>query len=308
MNAIKSFFKTMYQNKQAFVGMIILAVFLLTALVGTKIVPLDLSTDFANRYQPPSLAHPFGTDYVGNDLFQQIVHGTKSVLYIGLLASLFTVVLGFFLGALAGFAGGVVDKVISLIAQILISIPIFPIQLIIAVVFPIKNTVMLAVVLAVLSWALLARNVRASILSLKQREFVLACRIMGMPQWYVIFKEILPNVTSYLASTFVLNTNAAISSSVALMLLGMAPYDITHWSIILSNATTQANSGMNTAGIFNMMVPTIAFVLLQMSLVFFANGLDEALNPRLRSAGSVKRKKTFSHLRRVIQHSGKVGA
>lgn len=308
MNAIKSFFKTMYQNKQAFVGMIILAVFLLTALVGTKIVPLDLSTDFANRYQPPSLAHPFGTDYVGNDLFQQIVHGTKSVLYIGLLASLFTVVLGFFLGALAGFAGGVVDKVISLIAQILISIPIFPIQLIIAVVFPIKNTVMLAVVLAVLSWALLARNVRASILSLKQREFVLACRIMGMPQWYVIFKEILPNVTSYLASTFVLNTNAAISSSVALMLLGMAPYDITHWSIILSNATTQANSGMNTAGIFNMMVPTIAFVLLQMSLVFFANGLDEALNPRLRSAGSVKRKKMFSHLRRVIQHSGKVGA
>lgn len=308
MNAIKSFFKTMYQNKQAFVGMIILAVFLLTALVGTKVVPLDLSTDFANRYQPPSLAHPFGTDYVGNDLFQQIVHGTKSVLYIGLLASLFTVVLGFFLGALAGFAGGVVDKVISLIAQILISIPIFPIQLIIAVVFPIKNTVMLAVVLAVLSWALLARNVRASILSLKQREFVLACRIMGMPQWYVIFKEILPNVTSYLASTFVLNTNAAISSSVALMLLGMAPYDITHWSIILSNATTQANSGMNTAGIFNMMVPTIAFVLLQMSLVFFANGLDEALNPRLRSAGSVKRKKTFSHLRRVVQHSGKVGA
>ena len=157
---------------------------------------------------------------------------------------------------------------------------------------------MLAVVLAILSWALLARNVRASILSLKQREFVLACKIMGMPKWYIIFKEILPNVTSYLASTFVLNTNAAISSSVALMLLGMAPYDVTHWSIILSNATAQANSGMNTAGIFNMMVPTIAFILLQMSLVFFANGLDEALNPRLRAAGSVKRKKdSFSLLK-----------
>lgn len=293
MNAIKSFFRTMYQNKQAFIGMIILSVFLLIALVGTKVVPLDLSTDFANRYQPPSWAHPFGTDYVGNDLFQQIVHGTKPVLYIGLLASFFTVTLGFFLGALAGFAGGIVDKIISLIAQILISIPIFPIQLIIAVVFPIKNTIMLAVVLAVLSWALLARNVRATILSLKQREFVLACRIMGLPQWYIIFKEILPNVTSYLASTFVLNTNAAIASSVALMLLGMAPYDITHWSIILSNATTQANSGMNTAGIFNMLVPAIAFVLLQMSLVFFANGLDEALNPRLRAAGKAKRQRRF---------------
>lgn len=272
MNVIKSFFRTMYQNKQAFIGMIILSVFLLIALVGTKVVPLDLSTDFANRYQPPSW---------------------KPVLYIGLLASFFTVTLGFFLGALAGFAGGVVDKIISLIAQILISIPIFPIQLIIAVVFPIKNTIMLAVVLAVLSWALLARNVRATILSLKQREFVLACRIMGLPQWYIIFKEILPNVTSYLASTFVLNTNAAIASSVALMLLGMAPYDITHWSIILSNATTQANSGMNTAGIFNMLVPAIAFVLLQMSLVFFANGLDEALNPRLRAAGKAKRQRRF---------------
>lgn len=289
MKTIKVFFRTMYQNKQAFVGMIILIIFLLTAIVGTKIVPLDLATDFANRYQLPSLAHPLGTDYVGNDLFQQIVHGTKSVLYIGLLASLFTVILGFFLGALAGFAGGIIDKVISLIAQILISVPIFPIQLIIAVVFPIKSTIMLAVVLAILSWAQLARNVRSTILSLKQREFVLVDRIMGMPRWYIIFKEILPNVTSYLASTFVLNTNAAIASSVALMMLGMAPYDVTHWSIILSNATSQAASGMNTAGIFNMMVPTFAFVLLQMSLIFFANGLDEALNPRLRSAASAKK-------------------
>ncbi len=291
MNTIKSFFKTMYQNKQAFVGMIILIFFILTATVGTKVVPLDLGTDFENRYQMPSLSHPLGTDYVGNDLFQQIVHGTKSVLYIGLLASLFTVALGFFLGALAGFAGGVVDRIISLVAQILISVPIFPIQLIIAVVFPIKSTVMLAVVLAILSWAQLARNVRSTILSLKQREFVLVDRIMGMPQWYIIFKEILPNVTSYLASTFVLNTNAAIASSVALMMLGMAPYDVTHWSIILSNATAQAASGMNTAGIFNMLVPTLAFVLLQMSLIFFANGLDEALNPRLRSAASVKKNK-----------------
>lgn len=281
----------MYQNKQAFVGMIILIFFILTATVGTKVVPLDLGTDFENRYQMPSLSHPLGTDYVGNDLFQQIVHGTKSVLYIGLLASLFTVALGFFLGALAGFAGGVVDRIISLVAQILISVPIFPIQLIIAVVFPIKSTVMLAVVLAILSWAQLARNVRSTILSLKQREFVLVDRIMGMPQWYIIFKEILPNVTSYLASTFVLNTNAAIASSVALMMLGMAPYDVTHWSIILSNATAQAASGMNTAGIFNMLVPTLAFVLLQMSLIFFANGLDEALNPRLRSAASAKKNK-----------------
>ena len=80
----------MYQNKQAFAGMIILAVFVLIATVGTKVVPLDLGTDFNNRYQMPSLSHPLGTDYVGNDLFQQIVHGTKSVLYIGLLASLFT--------------------------------------------------------------------------------------------------------------------------------------------------------------------------------------------------------------------------
>lgn len=291
MNTIKSFFKTMYQNKQAFVGMIILIFFILTATVGTKVVPLDLGTDFENRYQMPSLSHPLGTDYVGNDLFQQIVHGTKSVLYIGLLASLFTVALGFFLGALAGFAGGIVDRIISLVAQILISVPIFPIQLIIAVVFPIKSTVMLAVVLAILSWAQLARNVRSTILSLKQREFVLVDRIMGMPQWYIIFKEILPNVTSYLASTFVLNTNAAIASSVALMMLGMAPYDVTHWSIILSNATAQAASGMNTAGIFNMLVPTFAFVLLQMSLIFFANGLDEALNPRLRSAASAKKNK-----------------
>ncbi len=289
MEGIKSFFRVMYNNKQAFAGMIILALFLVMAVLGPLAVPLDLGTDFLNRYQFPSLRHPFGTDYVGNDLFQQIVHGSRSVLFIGLLASFFTVILGFALGALAGFAGGITDKVISMLIQLLISIPIFPVQLIIAVVFPVRNVIMLAVVLAVLSWAWLARNVRAAILSLKQREFVLVCRIMGLPKFHIIFKEILPNVTSYLASTFVLNTNSAIAASVGLMLLGMAPYDATHWSIMLSNASTQANSGMNTAGIFNMLVPTAAFILLQMSLIFFANGLDEALNPRLRTTNKVRK-------------------
>ncbi len=291
MEAIKSFFATMYHNKQAFIGMIILFFFLLQAVLGPLIIPLDMGTDFLNRYQGPSLQHPLGTDYVGNDLFQQIVHGTRSVLFIGLLASLFTVILGFALGALAGFAGGIVDKIISMVIQILISVPIFPIQLIIAVIFPVRNVLMLAVVLAVLSWAWLARNVRATILSLKEREFVLVCRIMGLSQRHIIFKEILPNVMSYLASTFVLNTNSAIATSVGLMLLGMAPYEPTHWSIMLNNAAAQANSGMNTAGIFNMMVPTAAFVLLQMSLIFFANGLDEALNPRLRASYKVRKKK-----------------
>ncbi len=291
MGNVKSFFRVIYNNKQAFAGMIILGLFLIMAVFGPLVVPLNLSTDFLNRYQFPSFHHPFGTDYVGNDLFQQIVHGSRSVLFIGLLASLFTVILGFALGALAGFAGGIADKIISMLIQVLISIPIFPVQLIIAVVFPVRNVVMLAVVLAVLSWAWLARNVRAAILSLKQREFVLVCRIMGLPKYHIIFKEILPNVTSYLASTFVLNTNSEIAASVGLMLLGMAPYDATHWSIMLSNASTQANSGMNTAGIFNMMVPTAAFILLQMSLIFFANGLDEALNPRLRATNKVRKTK-----------------
>ncbi|MEG6611397.1 ABC transporter permease, partial [Pseudoclostridium thermosuccinogenes] len=80
MEVIKSFFKTMYDNKQAFVGMIILLFFVVMATFGPMVVPLDLSTDFLNRYQWPSFAHPLGTDYVGNDLFQQIVHGSRSVL------------------------------------------------------------------------------------------------------------------------------------------------------------------------------------------------------------------------------------
>jgi len=288
MEAIKTFFRTMYQNKQAFVGMLILIGFLLMATVGRMIVPLDLSTDFPNRFQLPSLAHPFGTDHVGNDLFQQIVHGSASVLFIGLLASFFTVTLGFFLGALAGFVGGAVDKIISLVAQILVTIPLFPIQLIIAVVFPIQSVITLAVVLACLTWGWLALNVRSTILSLKQRDFVLICRIMGLPKTHIIFKEIFPNITSWLAATFVLNTHGAIGVSVALMFLGMAPLDPVHWFVILSNATAQSVGGMNTAGLFNMFVPAFAFILLQMALVFFANGLDEALNPRLRAAKKVK--------------------
>lgn len=291
MEAVKGFFRTIYNNKQAFVGMCLFIFLCLVAIFGPMIIDLDMTTDFTNRYQPPSFQHPFGTDFVGNDLFQQIIHGAGDVIFIGILASFFTVMLGFFLGTLAGFVGGVVDAVISLVADILATIPQFPIQMIIAAVFPIRGLVPLAFVLSVLSWGGLALAVRGEVMSLKQRDFILICRIMGLSKIHIIFKEMLPNITSFVIMMFVTGIHGAINASVGLMMLGMAPMNPTNWVLVLRNATHFATGGMNTAALWNIAVPALSFFVLQMSLVMFATGLDEALNPRLRGARKMKKPK-----------------
>jgi len=255
------------------------------------IIDLDMSTDFVNRFQLPSLSHPFGTDFVGNDLFQQMVHGTADVLYIGIMASLFTVILGFSLGTLAGLVGGILDSVISLVADILSTIPLFPVQLIIAAIFPFQGTIPLAIILSILTWGPLALTVRGSVLSLKQRDFVLICRIMGLPKSHIIFREMFPNLTSFVMMIFVNGIHGAIGASVGLMMMGMVAINPTHWIIILNNAMSQVAGGMNTAAIWSVMVPTLGFFFLQMSLIMFATGLDEAMNPRLRGAKKVKKPK-----------------
>jgi len=292
MEAIKNFFRTIYNNKQAFVGMCIFIFLCLVAIFGPMIVELDLTDfDFMNRYQPPSLAHPFGTDFVGNDLFSQIIHGASDIIFIGILASFFLTVMGFTLGTLAGFVGGAVDSVISLIADVLVTIPGLPIQLIIVAIFPFRGLVATAFVLSILSWGGMALAIRGQVMSLKQRDFVLICRIMGLSKFHIVFKEILPNITALVIMMFVTGIHGAINGSVALMMLGMVAMNPTNWVLIQGNAFSHAAGGMNTAALWNVAVPVLAFFILQLSLVMFATGLDEALNPRLRAAKRVKKPK-----------------
>lgn len=280
-NMIMSF-KILYRNKKAFIGFLILVIFLLMATVGPEVIKLDTTIDYEGRYQGISWQHPLGTDYSGIDIFAQVVHGSRDVLTVAVLAAIMTIIVGFIVGASAGFMGGWVDVVLSFIAKIILTLPQTPVFMILAVRMDISNMFVFAAILSLFNWAGLAMQIRAQILSLKERDFMLCDRMMGMSNRYVIFKEILPNITSYLAINFVMTMYNAILMSVGLMLLGIVSYKPTNWGAMI-NLAKAANGGLvATKGYLNIFAPVAVMGLFQMACIFFSSGLEEIINPRLR--------------------------
>lgn len=280
-NMIMSF-KILYRNKKAFIGFLILVIFLLMATVGPEVIKLDTTIDYEGRYQGISWQHPLGTDYSGIDIFAQVVHGSRDVLTVAVLAAIMTIIVGFIVGASAGFMGGWVDVVLSFIAKIILTLPQTPVFMILAVRMDISNMFVFAAILSLFNWAGLAMQIRAQILSLKERDFMLCDRMMGMSNRYVIFKEILPNITSYLAINFVMTMYNAILMSVGLMLLGIVSYKSTNWGAMI-NLAKAANGGLvATKGYLNIFAPVAVMGLFQMACIFFSSGLEEIINPRLR--------------------------
>jgi len=275
-------FKILYRNKKAFIGFLILVVFLLMATVGPEVIKLDTTIDYDGRYQGISFKHPLGTDYSGIDIFAQVVHGSRDVLTVAVLAAIMTVVVGFVMGAAAGFIGSWVDVAISFVAKIILTLPQTPVFMILAVRMDISNMFIFAGILSLFNWAGLAMQIRAQILSLKERDFMLCDKMMGMSNSYIIFKEILPNITSYLAINFVMTMYNAILMSVGLMLLGIVSYKSTNWGAMI-NMAKAANGGLiATKGYLNIFAPVAVMGLFQMACIFFSSGLEEIINPRLR--------------------------
>jgi peptide/nickel transport system permease protein len=277
------FFSTIYRNKKAFAGLIILFIFIFMALFGPILANLDMTVKFDERYQSPSWNHWLGTDYGGRDTFLQLVYGSRDVLTIGLFAAVFTVVIGFAIGAVSGFSAGMTDTALMFITNLFLTIPSFPILMIIAALVQIKDPISFALILAAWSWAPLARAVRSQILSLKHRDFIVACKIMGLKMPYIITREIMPNLTPYLAINFIMAAQGAIVASVGLMMLGLAPYSPSNWGMMIQLAVQNTGGIFNPKGYIYLISPIMCLGLFQMACIFFSNGLEEALNPRLRT-------------------------
>lgn len=269
-----------FSNGKTIVGFAILVFFVLVAVLGPLLFPYNSDTDMANSYLMPSWEHPFGTDWLGRDVFRQVIAGTGSVLEIAFYSAVFTVVIGTVLGIVSGYLGGWVDKVIMAVTNIFLSIPSFPIYLLLAAIVTINTPVSLSVIISIWSWAGLCRAVRVQIMSLKERDFIQICTVMHMSKAHIIFRELLPNVFSYIAINFVMAMRNAIMASVGIMLVGLAAYDPTNWGAIINAARTKGL--MNVKNIYILLYPLICIIVFQISTLLLANGLDETLNPRLK--------------------------
>jgi peptide/nickel transport system permease protein len=277
-----SIIATIARRPAGLIGLIGVGGFVLLAFVVPFLVPLRNTVDIGSIYVTPSFDHPLGTDFQGRDVLNQIVYGGRDILTIAFLAALFSTAIAVTFGSIAATRGGTVDTIVLAITDIVLTVPHLIVLIVVAAIFRPQGFLLLAVLLASLQWAGLLRQVRAQVLSLKEREYVEAARSLDLGLFHVIFREMLPNMASYVAIHFIFAMTGAVYAQVGLIVLGLVPMTGANWGVMLQLALSQGAIYFSDS-FWYILSPILAIALFQLSLVALASGLEDVFNPRLRA-------------------------
>jgi peptide/nickel transport system permease protein len=227
--------------------------------------------------------HWLGTDTQGRDVLSHIVNGGRTLIFTAFLAGFISTSIAVVLGALAALAGGFVDRALTAFANFILVIPRFPLLVVLAALFTLRNFVLLAVLIGVLAWPALMRAIRAQVLSLRERDYVEAAVALDLGTPHIIAREILPNMISFVLVSLVLAMIEAMYAQIGLIFLGMAPINDYSWGVMLYFGRTRGTLFSADSALM-VLSPVLAIAFFQVSLVMFANALEEIFNPRLRKA------------------------
>ena len=270
-----------WSSGKARIGIVLLALFVAMAIFAPWLAPYDPQDGSFEPVLPISGDHPLGTTSQGYDILSQFVYGTRLSLLVGLLGGLFATLLAVVIGLVSGYAEGTwVDHVLSFLTNLALVIPVLPLMLVIIAYSETRGLWLLVFVIGVTSWAGAARTKRAQIISLRNREFVTAARFAGDKPLRIIFREILPNMTSLIAAGFIGAATGAIIAEAGLSFLGFGDPTAVSWGVMLEQAN--ANGALVQGLWVWLLVPGIALALLVTSLTFLNFGVDLLSNPHLR--------------------------
>jgi len=227
----------------------------------------------------PSMAHLFGTDGQGRDMLASMVYGTVPTYEVAFLAGILALVVGTGLGIVSGYFGGLVDGAIRSVTDVLLAIPPFAMLVVIAALFGTRSTFWLALIVALVLWALPARAIRSQVLSLREQGFVVMNRLTNRSSFAIMFAEILPNMLPYVMATFVGLVSQALLTAIGLELLGLGPVGVNDLGMILQSAISY---GAVSQGLWWWWAFTsIVLVMLFIGLFLISLSFDEISNPRL---------------------------
>ena len=279
-------------HRLAMAGLCVLIFFLLVTMIGPFVYTRDINfTDFAYANAGYSSERPLGGNWLGQDMLARILFGGRISIIVGVLAASIAISLGTLVGATAGFFGGFTDSLLMRITDLFISLPQVPLLLLITYLFkqPLADLfdekfdnpnlgifLLIMIVISILSWMPTARLVRASFLSLKEKEFVEAARSMGATRHSLMFKHILPNVLSpiIVATTLAVGSSIIFESTLSFLGLGF-PSDVPTWGRMLFEGKDFLQFHPNQA-----LLPGIAIFLTVLSINYIGDGLRDALDPR----------------------------
>ncbi len=264
------------QHHLALASAVILAALVLASALAPVISKYDPDAASLDILAPPSREHPLGTDDVGRDLLSRLLYAGRISLSVGFGAAVLTVAIGILVGAPAGFYGGRLDALLSALINVMLAIPILPLALVLSS-FVQTNLTFVILIIGGLSWPAVARIIRAEFLSLREREFVEAARVVGAGSGRIIFLHILPNTLApiIVAATLQVANAILLESALSFLGYGVQPPQAS-WGNMLQDAQRYLRTVPELA-----IYPGALISLTVISINFLGDGLREALDPRL---------------------------
>ena len=274
-------------NRKATAGTVLLVFFILVAAFPGVIARDNPNAEIYPRGIGPSLGHLLGTTAFGQDMFAQVVWGTRPVMLIAFGVGIGATVIAMLIGVAAAYLGGAWDGVLNTITDVLLVIPLFPLLIIIGSYLHGAGTVVMIAVITATGWSYTARQLRAQALSLRNRDFLEAARVRGERSLYIIVVEIIPTMTSLLVASFLTNALYAVLFSSSLQFIGLGDPNVTSWGTMLYWA--ENNEAFQTGLAQWIIVPGLCIVALGAAFALLNYAFDEIGNPALRPVRSMRR-------------------
>ena len=229
------------------------------------------------------LPHLLGTDTQGRDIATHIVHGGRILILTAVIGGVISTFIALFFGSLSALLGGFIDNSLTALTNLILAIPRFPLLVVLAGLIRFDNTLFLGVLIGLLGWPALMRAIRAQVLSLRERDFVEAARSLGLSTNHIMFREILPNMISFVTINFIFSITFAMYEQIGLVVLGLAPINDYTWGVMIYFGRIRGTI-YNVDGASMVLSPVLAIAFFQVCLVLFARALEEIFDPRLRTA------------------------
>lgn len=275
--------KILSRNKMGLFGLIMILLVVLISFLGPVVWPAEDSANVADINQGISSRHFLGTDFQGQDNLRKVINGGKDMVVTAFLTGIVSMLIAVVVGGFSAFVGGRLDSFLMELVNLWLTIPKFPLLAVLATILKLDNVVTLALLMALLDWPGLARQVRSQVLSLKIRDYVEAARMLDLGASHIVFREILPNMMSFIAISTIFEMTHAIYQQTGLVFLGIVPYSGANWGVMIQAGLARGVL-YNPNAAWSLYAPIAAIIIFQLALVSFARSLDEVFNPRLRTS------------------------
>lgn len=296
----KGFWKEFLTHKQGLVGTFLLTSMILIAIFAPVIAPYDpyelVKVTAEDIFAPPSPEHLLGQDDAGKDVLSATIYGSRVSLFVGISAAVIIVLFGAAIGILAGYFGGRVDIILMRMTDAVLVVPALPLMLVIISIAG-RGLVNIILVIGLLSWAYMARIVRAQTMSVRERKYILRVRAVGVGELSIITFHILPQVLPVIFAEGTLDVSFAILSEATLSFLGLGDPTLISWGSMLNRAFLRG--AVANRAWWVLLPPGIAIAWVTLGFTFLGNALQEIINPRLKTHHLFNERKIIS-INRII--------